>query len=63
MKADLEKLQLLTESDAQFAPLLEKIYNELKSHLQQYVSSSSHIWIADKVSECLPVIHLQGGDR
>jgi hypothetical protein len=35
LKVDLEKLLQLNESDAQFAPLLEKIYNEVKAHLQQ----------------------------
>jgi len=35
VKVDLEKLQQLSESDAQFAPLLAKIHNELKAHFQE----------------------------
>lgn len=51
VKVDLEKLQQLSESDVQFAPLLAKIHNELKVHFQECVLNVSFTevvsWLSD----------------
>ena len=51
VKVDLEKLQQLSESDAQFSPLLAKIHNELKAHFQECVLIFSFIEVVSRLSD------------